>query len=71
MTGLYVLKHALHTDGSHIGGIIPLSHCRMPVQLVPHFGKKADIQLTSKNSMEWSWEFFLNAYFDKDVFQYL
>ena len=71
ITGLYVFKRALRTDESRIGGIMPLSHCRIPVQLVPRFGPKADIRLTSKNSMEWSREFFLNAYFDKDIFQYL
>ena len=41
------------------------------IQLVPRFGPKAHNQLTSKNSMEWSREFFLNAYFDKHIFQYL
>ena len=71
ITGLYVFKRAFRADKSRIGGIIPLSHCRMPVQLVPRFGAKADGRLTSKNSMEWSKEFFLNAYFDKEIFQYL
>jgi len=70
-TGLYIFKRALRTDKSRIGDIIPLSHCRMPVQLVPRFGTKADARLTSRNSMEWSREFFLNSYFDKDIFQYL
>lgn len=71
VTGLYVVKRAHRTDGSRIGDFIPLSHCRIPVQLVPRFGAKADPRLTSRNSMEWSKEFFLNAYFDKDIFQYL
>jgi hypothetical protein len=66
-----MLKRALRTDGSRIGGILPLSHCRMPVQLVPRFGTKADLRLTSKSSMEWSREFFLNCYFDKNIYQYL
>ena len=71
VTGLYLFKRALRTDNSRIGGIIPLSHFRIPAQLVPRFGRKADKRLTSKNSMEWSLEFFLNGYFDKDIFQYL
>ena len=71
VTGLYILKRALRTDQSRIGGIIPLSHCRMPINLVPRFGAAADTQLTSKSSMERCREFFLNAYFDKDIFQYL
>ena len=69
-TGQYVLKRALRSNRSRIGDIVPLSHCRMPIQLTPRFGAKADMRLTSKNSMEWSTEFFLNTYFDKDVFQY-
>jgi hypothetical protein len=71
ITGLYVFKRALRADKTRIGDIIPLSHCRAPVQLVPRFGDYADARLTSSNSMEWSREFFLNAYFDKDIFQYL
>ena len=70
-TGLYILKRAFRTDGSRLGDIIPLSHCRTPVQLVPRFGKEADAQLARSNSMELSREFFLNAYFDKDIFEYL
>ena len=70
-TGLYIFKHALHTDRSHIGDIIPLPHCCIPIQLVPCFSPKADTRLTAKNSMEWSQEFFLNVYFDKNIFQYL
>ena len=70
-TGLYILKCALHADKLRVGDIIPLSHYCMPIQLVPHFGTKVDAQFTSRNSMEWSREFFFNAYFDKDVFQYL
>jgi len=71
ITGLYIFKRALRTDQSRTGDIIPLSHCRMPVQLLPRFGAKADARLTSATSMEWSREFYLNAYFDKDIFQYL
>jgi len=71
VTGLYVFKRAFRTDRSRIGDIIPLSHCRMPVQLVPRFGAKADTGLTPTTSMERSREFFLNSYFDKDIFQYL
>ena len=70
-TGLYIVKRAVRTNRTRVGDIIPISHCRMPVQLVPRFGVEADHRLTSSNSMEWSKEFFLNAYFDKDIFQYL
>ena len=71
VTGLYTLKRASRADQSHVGDILPLKHCRMPVQLVPRFGAKASTTLTHTTSMERSREFFLNKYFDKDVFQYL
>ena len=71
VTGLYVFKRAFRVDQSRIGDIIPLSHFRMPVQLVPRFGAKADSGLTCVMSMERSREFFLNGYFNKDIFQYL
>ena len=71
VTRLYVMKHAFHVDRSCISNIVLLSHCCMPIQLVPRFGTKADVRLTSRNSMEWCREFFVNAYFDKDIFQYL
>ena len=70
-TGLYILKRATRADDSRIGDILPLSHCQAPFHLVPRFGQKADNYLTSKNSMEWSREFFLNSYFDKDIYEYL
>ena len=71
VTGLYILKRAFRADQSRVGDILPLKHCRMPVQLVPRFGAKASTTLTHATSMERSREFFLNKYFDKDVFQYL
>ena len=71
ITGLYILKRALRSDQTRIGGMVPLYHCRMPVQLVPRFGLEADNRLTYTTSMEKSREFFLNGYFDKNIFQYL
>ena len=71
ITNLYILKRALRTNQTRIGGMVPLSHCRVPVQLIPRFGPKADDRLTCTTSMEKSREFFLNGYFDKNIFQYL
>jgi hypothetical protein len=71
ITGMYVLKRALRSNESRVGDIIPLSHLRMPAYLIPKFGQKADVRLTAQNSMEYSREFFLNRYFDKDMFLFL
>lgn len=65
------MKRAVRADQSPMGDVIPLFHCRIPVQLVPRFGEKADPRLTVKNSMEYSKDFSLNKYFDKDIFSFL
>jgi hypothetical protein len=68
LTGMYVLKHAQRADGTHVGGIVELSHLRIPVELIPHFSEHADTRLTPQNSLECSVEFLLNKYSDKEVY---
>ena len=68
--GMYVLRRALRSDGSPMGGIIPLHHLRMPVNLIPQFGEKADARLTSRTSFNSCRVFFLNHYFDKEDFAF-
>jgi hypothetical protein len=62
-----MLKRALRGDGSRIGDIVPLSRLRIPVELIPRFGKNADLRLTRYNSLEYSSEFYLNKYSDKEI----
>lgn len=68
VTGMYVVKRALRTDGSRLGDVFPLSRLRVPVELCPRFGQKADSRLTATNSFEYTSEFYLNKYSDKQVF---
>ncbi|KZP29451.1 hypothetical protein FIBSPDRAFT_727430 [Athelia psychrophila] len=68
VTGMYVLKRAVHADGRKLGGIIPVSRIRGPVELAPRFGEKADTRLKMDNSMEYSTEFWLNKYAGKEDF---
>lgn len=65
---LYTLWHALHSDKLYLGDIIPLSHMHSLVQLVPHFGSKADVQLTFQKSLECSTEFWLNHYETEEMY---
>ena len=65
---LFVLKRALRGDGTPLGDIIPLTQVRGLADLVPRFGTKADARLTRQNSLEYSTEFWLNKYFDKDSY---
>lgn len=68
VTGMYVMKRALRADSSRIGDIIPLSRLRTPVDLIPLCGGKADTRLTSHNSSEYTSEFILNKYWDKESY---
>ena len=67
-TSMYLFKHATQMDGMPMGGIILLQQIRALVDLVPHFDEKADRRLTKNNSLSYSSEFWLNKYFDKELF---
>ncbi|KAF9035863.1 hypothetical protein BJ165DRAFT_1355211, partial [Panaeolus papilionaceus] len=69
-TGLYRLKRGTaQQHNSHLcGDVIPLEQLRALVDLVPNFGGKADGRLTCENSLAYSHEFWLNKYFDKELF---
>lgn len=68
IVGMYTVRRSLRTDSSRIGDIVPLSRLRLPVDLIPLCGKKADTRLTSRNSSEYTSEFLLNKYWDKETF---
>ena len=69
-TGLFLLKKATHSTGELAGDIIPLDQIqlRSMVDLAPRFGAKANAQLTNTTSMAYSTEFWLNKYFNKELF---
>jgi hypothetical protein len=67
-TGMYLLKRAHQTDGSIIGDVVPLVQLRALVDLVPHFGKGASRQLAKETVLAYSSEFWLNKYFEKELF---
>jgi hypothetical protein len=68
VTGMYLVKRGLRSDGSVIGDVVPLSQCRVPIEVVPRFLAKADPRLTKDNSMELSSEFWIDKYFHKELF---
>jgi hypothetical protein len=67
-TGLHLLKKATRANGERIGDVVPLDQIRALVDLAPRFGAKADSRLTSGTSIAYSTEFWLNKYFDKELF---
>lgn len=66
-SGLYLLKRAVRQE-EFVGDVVPVSRFRCLVDLVPRFGPKADEHLHSNNSTLYSTQFWLNAYFEKDLF---
>ena len=64
-TGMYVLKHSEWSDRTILGDVVPLGQIRTLLNLVPHFGAEANKQLTS---LEFSQEFWLNKYFNKELY---
>ncbi|KAF8869226.1 hypothetical protein BD779DRAFT_1480172 [Infundibulicybe gibba] len=67
-TGLYVLKRAKHANKVAKGSVICLDTVRAHIELTPRFGDKANPHLTKQTSAGYSSEFWLDKYFDKELF---
>ncbi|KAF8814617.1 hypothetical protein BYT27DRAFT_7326430 [Phlegmacium glaucopus] len=67
-TGMYHLKRARRSDGSIFGGVIPFGRIRTLIDLVPRFGEFAEKHLAKETALEYSLEFRLNKYFEKELF---
>lgn len=71
VTGMYVMKRSSRSDGTRMGGVVPLSQIQIAAPLIPKYGPQADPKLTSRNSLEFSTEFFLNHFFDKELYYFM
>ena len=71
VTGQYVVKRSTRANGTRLGDVVPLSQARIPAPLVPRYGVRADPKLTSRNSLEYSTEFYLNRFFDKELYYFM
>ena len=67
-TGLYLLKKATHSSGEPLGDVVPLDQIRAFVDIVPRFEQRANPQFTKESSVAESKEFWLNRYFNKELF---
>jgi hypothetical protein len=65
---MFILKCALHQDVSIIRDVVPLNQLRALVELISNFGEKADPRLTKESLLEYSTHFWLDNYFDKELF---
>ena len=68
VTGMYALRRSLRSEGSRQGGIVQVSHFRSGISLVPCFQRQLDERLNRDNCMDFFSEFWLNDYFDKEIF---
>ena len=71
VTGMYVVKRSLWSNGSRLGDVLPLSQVRISAPLIPRYGDRADPKLTARNSLEFSTEFYLNHFFDKELYYFM
>ena len=69
--GLYLLKRAVRSTGEVLGEIVPLDQLRSLVDVTPRFGEEAGPGLTNANSIVFAKEFWLNKYFNKELFYIL
>lgn len=67
-SSLYLLKRSKRGNGELLGDVVPLDQIRALADLAPRFGEKANQGLTKENSHHLSKEFYLNKYFDKEMF---
>jgi hypothetical protein len=67
-TRMYLLKHAHQTNRSFIGDVVLLVQLRTLVDLILHFGKVASRQVVKETVLEYGSEFWLNKYFEKELF---
>ncbi|KAF8213514.1 hypothetical protein K438DRAFT_1902566 [Mycena galopus ATCC 62051] len=67
-TGTWILKCALRSSGLKMGDVVDIENIRIPVELVPRFGQKADPRFSAYNSLEHASEVRLNKHSTKELF---
>ena len=66
--GMHLLWHAVRSNGSRIGDVIPIMQIQSPAHLIPNFSKEAHPHLTNGSSYKLSTEFWLNKYWSKEFY---
>ena len=64
---MHLLKRTCRADGAIMGDIVPLVQLRTLVDLVLRFEKQTNRQLAKETVLEYSTEFWLNKYFEKEL----
>lgn len=67
-TGLIRLKRAKQRNGERLGAVVEATRIRSTISVLPFFGKETHGRYTSENSMDFSVQFNLNKYANKEDF---
>lgn len=68
VTGMHILRHVERASGVPMGDVVPLGQVRVLAPIVPKFGNKADSRLTAQTSSHYSNSFYLNHFFNKELY---
>lgn len=71
VTSMYVMKRSVRSGSLRLGDVVPLLQAQIPAPLIPRYGDRADPKLTAQNSLEFSTEFYLNHFFDKELYYFM
>jgi hypothetical protein len=66
-TDMFVVTRCFRSNQLRMGDVTRLQNVQRLVQLVPKFGRYADVSLTKDNSMEIGTDYYIN-YSDKETF---
>lgn len=68
VTSFYIVKRSRRANEQAMGDIVPLHQVRALVELTPCLGLKANPQLLKETSLHYSQQFYLDKFFDKELF---
>ena len=68
---MFILQQVRHSNQDIAAEIISLKQVRTLVKLIPVFGEVVNHRLTKETSLKYSRQFWLNKYFDKELFYVL
>ncbi|KAG2105472.1 uncharacterized protein F5147DRAFT_775241 [Suillus discolor] len=71
VTEMHTLAWAKHANGTLVGDIVPLMQLRAFINIIPKLGAAADPRLTKSTSAHYHSSFYLNKYFDKQIYDTL
>jgi hypothetical protein len=66
---MYVVNRLKRASGILLGDVIDITTFVRPLHLVPKFGQEVDPALTQKNALSIAKNFYVNCFWDKEIYQ--